>query len=55
MREMNQEKGVAFIMVTHDDRLAQEADRILAIDGGWVQKLDKRPQRMKLLSSLSDS
>jgi ABC-type lipoprotein export system ATPase subunit len=55
MREMNREKGVAFIMVTHDDRLAQEADRILAIDDGWVHEVDKRAHRMKLLSSLSDS
>jgi ABC-type lipoprotein export system ATPase subunit len=55
MREMNREKGVAFIMVTHDDRLAQEADRILAIDDGWVREVDKRAHRMKLLSSLSDS
>lgn len=55
MREMNREKGVAFIMVTHDDRLAQEADRILAIDDGWVHEVDKGAHRMKLLSSLSDS
>src|SRR5215472_1102024 len=55
MREMNREKGVAFIMVTHDDRLAQEADRILAIEDGWVHEVDKRAHRMKLLSSLSDS
>lgn len=55
MREMNREKGVAFIMVTHDDRLAQEADRILAIEDGWVNEVDKRAHRMKVLSSLSDS
>ena len=55
MREMNREKGVAFIMVTHDDRLAQEADRILAIEDGWVHEVNKRAHRMKLLSSLSDS
>jgi ABC-type lipoprotein export system ATPase subunit len=42
MREMNREKGVAFIMVTHDDRLAQEADRISAVDDGWVHEVDKR-------------
>jgi ABC-type lipoprotein export system ATPase subunit len=41
MREMNREKGVAFVMVTHDDRLAQEADRILTIDDGWVHEVDK--------------
>ena len=33
MREMNRESGVAFVMITHDDRLAQQADRIL-IDRG---------------------
>ena len=55
MREMNREKGVAFIMVTHDDRLAQEADRILAIEDGWVNEIDKREHRLKLISSLDDS
>jgi lipoprotein-releasing system ATP-binding protein len=51
MREMNREKGVAFIMVTHDDRLAQEADRILAIEDGWVREVDKREHRTKLIIS----
>jgi lipoprotein-releasing system ATP-binding protein len=52
MREMNRENGVAFIMVTHDDRLAQEADRILMIEDGWVHEVDKSEHRMKLMSSL---
>src|SRR5580704_2336855 len=52
MREMNRENGVAFIMVTHDDRLAQEADRILMIEDGWVHEVDKSEHRMKLLGSL---
>jgi lipoprotein-releasing system ATP-binding protein len=55
MREMNRENGVAFIMVTHDDRLAQEADRILMIEDGWVHEVDKNEHRMKLLSSLKKS
>jgi len=55
MREMNRENGVAFIMVTHDDRLAQEADRILMIEDGWVHEVDKNEHRMKLLSSLKTS
>ena len=54
MREMNRENGVAFIMVTHDDRLAQEADRILMIEDGWVHEVDKNEHRMKLLNSLKD-
>ena len=36
MREMAHETGVAFIMVTHDDRLAREADRILRIEDGLI-------------------
>jgi len=54
MREMNRENGVAFIMVTHDDRLAQEADRILMIDDGWVHQVGKYEHRRKLLSSLKE-
>jgi ABC-type lipoprotein export system ATPase subunit len=52
MREMNRENGVAFIMVTHDDRLAQEADRILMIEDGWVHEVDKSEHRAKLVNSL---
>lgn len=40
MREMAQETGVAVVMVTHDDRLAREAQRILYIDDGQVSELD---------------
>lgn len=40
MREMNRESGVAFIMVTHDERLAREADRILMIEDGFVHQLE---------------
>ena len=39
MREMNRAMGVAFIMVTHDDRLAQAADRILLIEDGLIRSL----------------
>lgn len=36
MREMTSEQGVTFMMVTHDDRLAGQADRIFRIDDGLV-------------------
>jgi ABC-type lipoprotein export system ATPase subunit len=36
MREMTAEHGVTFMMVTHDDRLAQQADRIFGIQDGLV-------------------
>lgn len=49
MREMNHESGVAFIMVTHDERLAQEADRILVIEDGFIHPLAKsgHPREMQ--------
>ena len=55
MREMNRENGVAFIMVTHDDRLAQEADSILMIEDGWVHQVDKHEHRRKLLASFKEA
>jgi ABC-type lipoprotein export system ATPase subunit len=39
---MNRETGVAVIMVTHDDRLARAADRILLIEDGRMRELDPR-------------
>jgi lipoprotein-releasing system ATP-binding protein len=47
MREMNREVGVAFIMVTHDDRLAQAADRILLIEDGRMREIDKETHRRR--------
>ena len=36
LREINQETGVAFVMVTHEDRLAEQGDRILRIEDGLL-------------------
>jgi ABC-type lipoprotein export system ATPase subunit len=41
MRQMNRETGVAFLLVTHDERLAQAADRILLIEDGVIQGIGK--------------
>lgn len=48
MREMNRESGVAFVMITHDDRLAQEADRILLIEDGSLIELTKAEHTRKV-------
>lgn len=47
MREMNRESGVAFVMITHDDRLAQAADRILLIEDGNMIEISKEEHRRK--------
>lgn len=41
MREMNREKGVAFVMITHDERLAEAADHILLIGDGYLRETGK--------------
>lgn len=50
MREMNRESGVAFVMITHDDRLAQAADRILLIEDGLIHEISKSEHRKRLVS-----
>lgn len=48
MREMNRESGVAFVMITHDDRLAQQADRILLIEDGGILEITKEEHTQKV-------
>lgn len=39
LRTIIKETGVAFIMVTHDERLAKSADRILKIEDGGISQV----------------
>lgn len=48
MREMNRESGVAFVMITHDDRLAQQADRIFLIEDGGIIEMSKEEHSRKV-------
>lgn len=41
MREIARETGVSFLMVTHDERLAESADRILRIEDGLMQEVSR--------------
>jgi ABC-type lipoprotein export system ATPase subunit len=50
MRELNSESGVAFVMITHDDRLAQAADRILLIEDGLIHEIGKEDHRRRRAS-----
>lgn len=52
MREMNRESGVAFVMITHDDRLAQAADRILLIEDGNIIEISKEEHRLNTVRDL---
>lgn len=52
LREMNRETGVAVIMVTHDDRLARAADRVLLIEDGQIRELTREQHRRRSESQL---
>lgn len=52
MREMNRESGVAFVMITHDDRLAEQADRILLIEDGNVIEMSKAEHNRKYAKTI---
>ena len=55
MRELNRESAVAFVMVTHDERLAQEADRVLMIEDGLIHEVNKHEQRQRMLDALNNA
>lgn len=40
MKEITRAQQVAFVMVTHDERLAKEADRVIRIEDGQVSYAD---------------
>lgn len=42
MREMTSEQGIAFLMVTHNEALAERADRILHIKDGQIDRTSER-------------
>jgi lipoprotein-releasing system ATP-binding protein len=41
MRQMSSEIGIAFVMVTHNERLVHAADRIFVIEDGLMRSLNK--------------
>ncbi|MGC8784945.1 MAG: ABC transporter ATP-binding protein, partial [Armatimonadota bacterium] len=43
MRFMNRQTGTAFVVVTHDERLAQEADRVVVLEDGRIVKDEIQP------------
>ena len=40
LKRFNKEHNMSIIMVTHDGRLAKQADEIIYIEDGWVKKSD---------------
>jgi lipoprotein-releasing system ATP-binding protein len=46
MRRFNRDKGVAFVIVTHDARFAERCDRVVELVDGRV-RYDGRPDRLR--------
>lgn len=36
LRELNSQLGIGFVLVTHDDRLAREVERVVAVEDGRI-------------------
>mgnify|MGYP004483816591 FL=1 len=54
MRKVVEEKGQTLIMVTHDNHLAEYADRIFHIKDGKILKIeDRRPESKAVLDTIS--
>jgi len=52
LREINSEYGIAFVLVTHDDRLAEEAERIVAVEDGQIvadYRVDEVERQLKVV------
>jgi len=41
MKRLNQEKGQTFVVVTHDQSVAETANRIIYLKDGWIQGVKK--------------
>lgn len=54
LRDMNRETGVAVLMVTHDDRLAEAADRILLIEDGQMREITAQEHVERARSRIAD-
>jgi lipoprotein-releasing system ATP-binding protein len=46
MRSLSRESGTTFVMVTHDDDFALEADRVIRIRDGRIEQASDRPLRV---------
>lgn len=47
MKRLNQEEGQTFVVVTHDPRIAETADRIIHLKDGLIQGIEKAPEGNK--------
>jgi putative ABC transport system ATP-binding protein len=45
MKKLNKEKKQTFVIITHDPSIAEEADRIIYLKDGLIEKIKKAPRR----------
>ncbi|MEM2971132.1 MAG: ABC transporter ATP-binding protein [Candidatus Bathyarchaeia archaeon] len=47
MKQLNEEKGQTFVVVTHDPHIAETADRIIHLKDGLIEGIKEAPRRNK--------
>jgi putative ABC transport system ATP-binding protein len=45
MKKLNKEKKQTFVIITHDPSIAEEADRIIYLKDGLIEKIKEAPRR----------
>jgi putative ABC transport system ATP-binding protein len=45
MRKLNEEKGQTFVIITHDQRIAEAADRIIHLKDGLIEGIREAPRK----------
>jgi len=40
MRQMNRDIGTTFVVVTHDQEVAHQADRVIYLQDGWIKRIE---------------
>ena len=41
LKKINKERGTTFVVVTHDERILNFADRVAYIEDGEIKKIEK--------------
>jgi len=47
MKELNEDKGQTFVVVTHDPHIAETADRLIYLKDGLIEGIKETPKRNK--------
>ena len=51
LRDLNRERGLTMILVTHDQQIAQQADRVVRLAEGRIEEMVSTPGLMRQIDA----